>query len=837
MSKNIKGITIEIGANTTGLSKALKEVDSKAYKIGGELRQVNKLLKFNPKDTKMLAQQQQVLGDQIGATKEKLDKLKEAEKQVQEQFKKGDITEEQYRGFQREIVETESKLKHFRQELKKSIEDSSKLGNALKKSGEIMKKAGDKIASVGSNMTKKLTVPIVAAGVGMGKMAMDVETGIKKITTLADKDILPVGKIKEEVRRISDLSGIAQEEISESVYGALSAGVDSKDVFGFVESGLELSRAGFTDMETVVDATTTVLNAYGDKADDVGKIHDIFVQTQDKGKISVDELGKSIGRVIPTASSLGVDLEQLGASYAILTAKGQNSSQATTNLNGMLAELGKTGSKTDEALREISGKSFKELTEEGKSVGDILGMIDEHAEKSGLTLKDMFGSMNAGTAAITLLSDGTKGYNDSLKDMQDATGKTTENAKIMEDGMFKIQKATTNVKNALIELGEKVAPYIEKLAEKVSEMAEKFGGLDDKTKDTIVRMAGIIAVVGPILIIVGKAIALIGTIIGGIGKLAAMFKVVGAAIGAAMGAITAPIAIAVGAIVAIIVIGVALYKNWDVIKEKAAELGAWISEKWTAIKDGIGDAWNNVKEKTAETWNNMKDKVSETANNIKDGISEKWGSVKEKTAETWENIKGKTSEAWGNIQSSINEHGGGIKGVVGAHMENMKGIWGKGLDIMDKVTGGKMSKIADGIKNGLEKIKGFFSKLKLKEIKIPKPKMPKFTVDGKFGFNPPSVPKLGIKWNKEGAIFTRPTVFNTPQGFQGVGEAGMEAVLPIEKLSGIMASTLSKMKPANSITKVRHEGVIRVEGVNDKGQFIDAVNIVTGELRREARLT
>ena len=107
---NIKGITIEIGGDTTKLSKALSGVNSSCSSLQKELREVDKLLKLDPSNTELLAQKQKILKEAIGSTKEKLDTLKEAEKQVQEQFENGEVSEEQYRALQREIASTEIKL-------------------------------------------------------------------------------------------------------------------------------------------------------------------------------------------------------------------------------------------------------------------------------------------------------------------------------------------------------------------------------------------------------------------------------------------------------------------------------------------------------------------------------------------------------------------------------------------------------------------------------------------------------------------------------------------------------------------------------------------------------
>ena len=115
----------------------------------------------------------------------------------------------------------------------------------------------------------------------------------------------------------------------------------------------------------------------------------------------------------------------------------------------------------------------------------------------------------------------------------------------------------------------------------------------------------------------------------------------------------------------------------------------------------------------------------------------------------------------------------------------------------------------DKISNAIENIKSFFSNLRLKFPKIEMPKLPKFSLDGKFSLNPPSVPKLSVNWNAAGAIFTRPTIFDTPLGLQGVGDVvGGEAVLPIEKLSGIMANIMRELGYGNVETKNEGGNVI-----------------------------
>lgn len=181
-SKSIKGITIELDGNATKLVDSLKDVEKKSNAVNSELRQVNKLIKFNPNNTETLAQKQKLLKDQVQATSDKLKTLKDAQKQVNEQFKNGEISEEAYRGFKREVVETESKLKHYESTLKdvnkahlESTLGLDKVKAGWKKTADGFKTAGENLTKAGKTMSATVTAPLVGLGVASFNMAADLQ--------------------------------------------------------------------------------------------------------------------------------------------------------------------------------------------------------------------------------------------------------------------------------------------------------------------------------------------------------------------------------------------------------------------------------------------------------------------------------------------------------------------------------------------------------------------------------------------------------------------------------------------------------------------------------------
>lgn len=143
MAGKIKGITVEIGGNTTKLSNAIADSEKKTRSLQSELREIDKALKFNPENVELVAQKQEILKGIIEETSKKLETLKDAQEQVKRQFESGDIGADEYRAFQREIIETESKLETFKDKLNDTEDGSDKLGKSIKKTGDATDDAGD----------------------------------------------------------------------------------------------------------------------------------------------------------------------------------------------------------------------------------------------------------------------------------------------------------------------------------------------------------------------------------------------------------------------------------------------------------------------------------------------------------------------------------------------------------------------------------------------------------------------------------------------------------------------------------------------------------------------
>lgn len=177
MADRIKGITVVLGGDTTGLNKALSGTNKEIKNTQSQLKDVERLLKLDPKNTELLEQRQRLLADAVSGTKTKLDTLKQAEKQVQEQFKRGEVSQQQYDGLQREIAATEQELKRLEDAANKSNDMLNKISDTAKKVGDAAQNVADK--------TRGLSAAAGAGVAGLGAMALKAGAAADDINTLA----------------------------------------------------------------------------------------------------------------------------------------------------------------------------------------------------------------------------------------------------------------------------------------------------------------------------------------------------------------------------------------------------------------------------------------------------------------------------------------------------------------------------------------------------------------------------------------------------------------------------------------------------------------------------
>ena len=364
--------------------------------------------------------------------------------------------------------------------LEKQGEASEKAGEDIKKMGEESEEAGKKgqeSSEKGQKAAMDLGDALVAAGIVVAlkeitaayfecdDAADQFEAAMAKVSTIADTTAVSMGQMHDDIVKLSQDTGQSVNDLSESVYSAISASVDTADAVNFVAQANALAVGGFTQSATAVDILTTTINAYGMSAEQAAEISDKLINTQNLGKTTVDELASSMGMVIPTAAAFGVSLDNLTSAYVTLTRNGINTANATTMLNGMFSELADEGKAVSKVLQQETGKSFAELMEEGKNLGDVMAILGESVNGDSVAFMNLWSNVRAGRGAVNIFNAGAEEFANVMDSMANSAGSATEAFEKMTDtGQYVEQKWQNALENFKIAIGD-AAPSLDGLME------------------------------------------------------------------------------------------------------------------------------------------------------------------------------------------------------------------------------------------------------------------------------------------------------------------------------------------------------------------------------------
>ncbi|MEG2295430.1 MAG: phage tail tape measure protein, partial [Oscillospiraceae bacterium] len=332
--------------------------------------------------------------------------------------------------------------------------DDKNFKSALSRLGNTAKGA---LSVVGTSIAG-ISTALVGVGIASVGMASQFERSMAMTSTLFGDISVKTDLLNTNMLALSSTTGYTAKELGDSLYNALSAGIpvtkDMGQALEFMEKSSKLAIGAGADLGAVVDSQTSIMNAYKLETKDLDKIQKILIQTQNKGKTTVAELSQSLSNVTPVAAAMGIAFDQVGASLATMTAQGTPTAVATTQLKSLFAELGKSGTQANKGLAEATkgtmyaGKSFQQLAEEGVPLNAILDSMREYAEKSGKSLLDMFGSIEAGNAALSLSGENSETYASNLDAMSISADVVGEAFETMSNTFqFQSKKAVEGFKN------------------------------------------------------------------------------------------------------------------------------------------------------------------------------------------------------------------------------------------------------------------------------------------------------------------------------------------------------------------------------------------------------
>ena len=594
MANRIKGITVEIGGDTTKLSKALEGVNKSIKNTQSQLKDVEKLLKLDPKNTELLSQKQKLLADSISATKDKLATLKTAAEQANTALANGDITQQQYDALQREIVDTENELKRLEAEAKNANSELAKIGEA----GQVLQNAGDKISGAGEKLLP-VTAGVTALGTAAVKTASDFDSAMSKVAAVSGATGDDLQKLRDKAREMGSKTKFSASEAAEAMNYMAMAGWKTNDMLSGIDGIMNLAAASGEDLATTSDIVTDALTAFGLTAQDSGHFADVLAAASSNANTNVSMLGESFKYCAPIAGALGFSCEDTAEALGLMANAGIKSTQSGTSMRSIMTALSGDVKFCSSAFGEME---IATTNSDGsmRSLSDILAdcrvAFDQMSESEKASAAQSLVGKNAMSGFLALMNAAPADIDKLSGAIANCDGTSLSMAETMQDnlaGQLTILKS--QLEELAISFGEILMPVIRDIITKIQGFVDKLNALDPATKQTIIKIGLMAAALGPLLIVVGKTISSIGSMMTFISKIPTMIagaKTAFSTLGAAIGGISAPVVAVVAIIATLVAAFVHLWNTNEDFKNSIFSIWEQIKSTFERLTSGIVDRVN-----------------------------------------------------------------------------------------------------------------------------------------------------------------------------------------------------------------------------------------------------
>ena len=704
----IKGITVEIGGDTTGLNKALQGVNKEIKNTQSQLKDVEKLLKLDPGNTELLAQKHRLLGDAVSETKEKLATLKTAAEQANEALARGDISQEQYDALQREIIETENALK----DLEKQAEQSATAMQKIAATGEKMQQVGDKITGVGEKLMPA-SLAVVGLGTAAVKTAADFDSAMSQVAAVSGATGDDFDALREKAREMGAKTKFSASEAAEAMNYMAMAGWKTSDMLSGIEGIMNLAAASGEDLATTSDIVTDALTAFGLSAADSGHFADVLAAASSNANTNVSMMGETFKYAAPVAGALGYSVEDVAEAIGLMANSGIKSTQAGTALRTMLTSLQGEITLTGQNLGEVTIQTSNadgSMRELGDILSDLRGAFSQMTESEASATAEALVGKNAMSGFLAVMQAAPADIEKLNSAIANCDGTSQSMADTMQNnlaGQLTILKS--QLEELAISFGEMLMPVIRDIVSHIQKFVDKLNNMDEGTRKVILTIAAVVAALGPVLIIIGKVISSVGTILTIIPKIGPALTAVKGAF-AGLNAVMAanPIILIIAAIAALVAAFIYLWNNcegfrqfwidlWEGIKSVVSTCveaiknffsgvidfvknnwqglllllvnpfaGAFkllydncegfrqfIDNLWANIKAGIETAWTAISEFFVNTWTSITETATAAWTAISDFFTLLWSTITEAISTVWTNITTFFSTTWANISAGI----------------------------------------------------------------------------------------------------------------------------------------------------------------------------------------
>ena len=654
-SKLIKGITIEIGGDTTKLGQALEGAEKSSRDLQGELKGVSTLLKFDPTNIEMLKQKQDLLTKSIEATESKLKTLKDAQKQVQAQFERGEITEQQYRDFQREIVATKKKLSELKEEQKQfgsvSKQVLDKASKDIADFGKNVEEAGQKLAGVSAAGAGALT--------GMAVSAMSLEEATNKYLGATGKSTAEAEKFKDVLTAIHDNNyGEDYAEIADKmrIVSNLLGDLPDEELQSVVEKAYLLQDAYDLDFQESIRGVNAMMDQFGLTSE---QAFELINQGAQKGLNQNQDLTDQIAEYSTYYAKMGLSAEDM---FNMMIAGAEDGAYQIDYLNDAIKEFGirtKDNSASTNEAYEALGINAEKMNKAFAQGGDSAKNAFSEVANAIMAIEDPVKRNEIGVALFgTKFEDLEEGAIKAMTTAKSQVNSMGETVAQTEETMYggasaEAQQAFRQMQTAFAELGTALLPLLTPLIEAITNLANWLKELSPVSQGVILAVTGIITALGPILIIIGKVASGISAVMGVVAKIGPILSKAPVILGAIKGAIMAIVGVLgwpVTIIMAIIGVIVLLWNKCEWFRDAVKALWEGIQAGFMIAVEWIKNALLSIGEFFVALWEGIKAVFSGTIEFFKMIFEGAWNAIKF----VWDLVVAYYTGIWNGIKAVFN---------------------------------------------------------------------------------------------------------------------------------------------------------------------------------------
>lgn len=832
MAVSYKGLVIKFGGDTTELQAALRNVQKASRDTRSDLKEIDRALKFDPGNTELLEQKTRALSRAYQDTKSQLDLYKQAIAELDDKKSRGikltELEERQYDSLKRGLMSCQRKLDDYGRELSEVAREASASKTELYKIGSAIKDNADKIASAGSTIS--------AAGTAVSGGIVGVATAVTAFADSQEEAIQQTAQLETSFERAGGTT-----EQARSAYASFYRLIGEQDTATEAAQNLARLTTNEQELQAWTDIAAGAFATFGD-ALPLENLAEAAQETAHTGTVTgglADALNWSTASADQWSAALAGNSaaqdafnaavaageakeDAFNAALAACGSEQERASLITETLTGLYGEAGKQYRDTNEDLL-ASRDAQNELNQSMQELGEASLPVKQAVAEIG---SELMGTLAPAIESVTgWYKDLSPEQQELVKNLAlgavafggvaTAAGKTMEAASGVGSAFQTAGSLFSGAKDAMSDVG-----FLDKAK-------SGFGSLGTKAK--------------------GVAGTLSGALSGGWTKFVGLIAANPIALG------VAAVAAAVAGLTWFFTqteTGKQMWSDftswisekwqgvcdffsgagewfagvWSEVQTGAQEFVDGIGEKWESMKQGASEAWENLKQGASETWTNIKDTAGSLAQGAVDTVSGWWDNLSSNTStaflgikntvsgdlETAKTVGGNAASAlesamrgdWSSAKSYAASAFGAIQSNIGTKLDNAKTNAINAANMIgDKLgfpgLGSKVSSVFSSIESFMvnpiqnawnfiagipNRISQAFSSI---SINIPTPKLPHFNVSWN-DYGPVRLPSVGISWYAKGGIFDGPTVI-------GVGEAGREAVLPIDRLSDLMASALMQI--------------------------------------------